>query len=354
MKEDRRYDKKTRARKRRKKRRILLFLELLVLLILAVGLYIVYQYNKLENHSKEMENVHINPELNLTGYTNIALFGLDSRSDNLAEGALSDTIMIASINNDTKEVKLVSIYRDTLLETADAEYDVYNTDYRKATESYSLGGVQRAVSMLNKNLDLNITEFVSVNFSALASAVDAVGGLDIEITEEEMIHLNNYSIETSEVTGLDYTPLTTYGMVHLNGVQATSYCRIRATAGGDFVRTQRQRLVLTELINKVKSNPLKVNDLINEVFPRTASSLTLTEILKMAPGLLSYNLTETVGFPINNTPFILDNGSDCIVPITLAANVSELHLFLFGIPYYEPSETVITISDEISWLTGYY
>jgi cell envelope-related function transcriptional attenuator common domain len=352
MREERMSNKKTKAQKRRRRRRRLFFLELVVLLILGAGLYVVYQYNKIERTN--IDNSYKNPEVELSGgYTNIAFFGLDSREGELTAGVLSDTIMIASINNDTKEVKLVSVYRDTLFETTDAEYDVYSTDYRKATEAYSVGGPQRAVGMLNKNLDLDITEFVSVNFMALAGAVDVLGGLDIEITEDEMVHLNNYSIETSEVTGLSYTPLDTYGMVHLNGVQVTSYCRIRATAGGDFERTERQRLVLTELLKKLKENPSKVNGLINTVFKNTASSLTLTDALSMAPSLPSYNLTETMGFPANNETMIYEE-ADCVVPITLAMNVSELHLFLFGTENYQPSETVTTISDEILWLIEVY
>lgn len=347
--------KNSRARKRRRKRKIIFAIEVIVLLILGIALYLVYQWSKVGGGDLNVKDLFISDKAanseTLTGYTNIALFGLDSRSNDLSEPSLSDTIMIASINNDTKEIKIVSVYRDTLLDTSQSEE---YTEYRKATEAYSLGGVERSVSMLNKNLDLNITEYVSVNFLAVAKAVDAVGGLDIEITEEEMVHLNNYSIETSEVTGLDYTPLTDYGLVHLNGVQATSYCRIRYTAGSDFKRTERQRLVLSELMAKAKTaNISEINKIINDVFPLVSTSLDLTQVIGLASSVLSYELGETAGFPFDNTP-VTYNGGDCIAPVTLESNVIQLHQFLFGDEEYIPSSTVSSINADISYLTGYY
>lgn len=327
-----------------------------MLLVLCAALYLVYQWRKIGGGEINLKDLFISEQAanneTLTGYTNIALFGLDSRYNELDGDtfSLSDTIMIASINNETKEIKLVSVYRDTIFDTSLGDY----TEYRKATEAYSLGGITRSLSMLNKNLDLNITEYVSVNFLALAKAVDAVGGLDIEITEEEMVHLNNYSIETSEVTGLDYTPLTEYGLVHLNGVQATSYCRIRATAGNDFKRTERQRLVLSELLTKAKTaNISEINKVINEVFPLTATSLKLTEAISITSSALSYDLGETAGFPFDNAPADL-NDSSCVAPVTLESNVIQLHQFLFGDEEYTPSQTVSSISADISYLTGYY
>lgn len=353
--ENNRKKKNSRARKRRRKRKIIFIIEIIVLLILGIVLYLAYQWSKVGGDNLNIKDLFISDQAanneTLTGYTNIALFGLDSRSNDLSEPSLSDTIMIASINNDTKEIKLVSVYRDTLLDTAENEE---GTEYRKATEAYSLGGVQRSVSMLNKNLDLNITEYVSVNFLAVAKAVDAVGGLDIEITEEEMVHLNNYSIETSEVTGLAYTPLTDYGLVHLNGVQATSYCRIRYTDGSDFKRTERQRLVLSELIAKAKTAKIgEINKIINSVFPLVSTSLDITQVISLASSALSYDLGESSGFPFENGP-VTYNGGDCVAPITLESNVTQLHQFLFGDEGYTPSSTVSSTSQDISYISGYY
>ncbi len=151
--------------------------------------------NKLSSVKLDTDKLNISDEVkHEKGYTNVALFGLDSRENDLGKGNRSDTIIIASLNNDTKEVKLVSIYRDTLLELDDGSYN-------KANSAYSFGGPEGAVSLINRNLDMNIEKYVTVNFNALVDVIDAVGGLDLELTHDEVGHMNNYCVETSKVTG---------------------------------------------------------------------------------------------------------------------------------------------------------
>jgi anionic cell wall polymer biosynthesis LytR-Cps2A-Psr (LCP) family protein len=133
----------------------------------------------------------VNEDLNsqtvekMTGYTNIALFGLDNRSVGNYAWGNSDTIMIASINNDTKEVKLVSVYRDTYLSIGEGKFN-------KANSAYNLGGVERAVKMLNANLDLSITDYVCVDWAALIEAIDALGGIELQVTKQEVYYINGY------------------------------------------------------------------------------------------------------------------------------------------------------------------
>lgn len=301
--------------------------------------------SKIETTKIDTDKLNISSEVeHEEGYTNIALFGLDSRENSLGKGNRSDTIMIASLNNETKEVKLVSIYRDTLLQLDDGSYN-------KANSAYSFYGPEGAISMINKNLDMNIEKYVTVNFNALVDVIDAVGGLDIEMTEEEVVHMNNYCVETSEVTGKSYTKIEpeVAGTYHLNGVQAVSYSRIRYTAGGDFERASRQRHVLELIANEAQSMSLgTINKIIDEVFPQVSTNFTLTEMVSYAKDFAEYTLGDSLGFPSKNTTDMLNEVGSVVIPDTLSTNVQEVHQFLFGNDGYTVSSTVQDIEYGIS------
>ena len=341
------------ARKGTKKRVILFIVELLILLLLIGGLFVYGQINSRLNQieGEELDNVEMNVVTSekMTGYQNIALFGVDSRGDGSDMGVNnSDTIIIASINNDTKAVKLVSVYRDTLL-------NVGNDSYHKANSAYMAGGASQAVSMLNTNLDLQIQDYVTVDMNALEKVIDLLGGLTIEMTADEVVHMNNYCVETSEITGQDYTRIEpeVAGVYELNGVQATSYARIRYTAGLDFERTERQRLILQKLVQKAKKSSLgTLSSIMDEVFPLVKTSLSKSQIFDMGAGMLSYTFDETCGFPYEHTGKMIDGKGDVVIPDTLETNVKELHRFLFGDEAYVPSDVVIHRSQKIAELGG--
>ena len=208
-------DRRRRAARRKKKKHITFAIEILVLVLLAAGLFVAAKVGKIKRTDVSKGDIVINSDVDLKGYTNIALFGVDSREGSLDKDAHSDAILVASINNKTKDVKLVSVYRDTYLDNT-------NGEYRKATECYYFGGPSRAISMLNKNLDLDITDFVTVDFTAVADVVDALGGIDIDVQEDEIVHLNNYQVEGSQVTGKEIVPVEYAGLQTLNGLQALS------------------------------------------------------------------------------------------------------------------------------------
>ena len=344
--------KKTKGRKVR--RRILFVMEILILLILAGGLYIGATLSKMDTvdieESAIVENVQVQLDEQvvekLKGYWNIALFGVDSREGS-SENGLSDTIIVASINRDTKEIKMASVYRDTYLDNT-------NGEFRKANDAYLQGGPERAINMLNRNLDLDITNFVTVNMSVLAEVVNDIGGVEIDVREEEIEHLNNYQNEGSEITGLEKIPVTTAGLQTLNGLQAMSYCRIRYI-GLDYERTERQRKVLTQIFEKVQSmDILSLTGIITDILPYISTNLTQTEILSLAKDVTSYKLGENTGFPFDKLATDVDAG-DCVVPVNLAQNVTQLHSFLFGDDEnYIPSETVQSISNTIMERTGVY
>ena len=345
----------SRKRAAKKKRRFLIFgLEILLLVVLVAGFYVVRQLDRIQKPTVDPEKVEVNEERpeetvkTMSGYTNIALFGLDTRvAGQLGKGNRSDTIIIASINNDTREVKLVSVYRDTYL-------DLTNGKFNKCNGAYSAGGPEQAMAMLNKNLDLDIKYYATVDFAALTETVDLLGGIYIDVDESEISHLNNYTVETSTVTGVSTQKLTQPGLQLLDGVQATSYCRIRYTAGDDFKRTERQREVVMEIVNTAKQADIsQINEIINAVFPKIATNYTNEEILQMAPEMIGYDIVDTQGFPFDRTSASVSGKGDCVVPVDLANNVKQLHEYLFGNYSFTPSETVQSISDQITKDTGF-
>lgn len=283
-------------------------------------------------------------------YRNIVLFGVDSREKVLLNGTRSDTIMIASVNEKTQEVKIVSLYRDTFL-------NVGENTYNKANVAYAYGGPSRAVEMLNNNLDLNITDYVTVGFSGLIDIVDAVGGIAINLTEEEVGYLNSYQICMAEELGREYVPVEVAGEQVLNGMQATAYCRIRYTAGSDFKRTQRQRDVLIQILEKAKTMSLvEMNVAIDAILPKVATSLDIKEILEIASNAKDYTVVDNTGIPFKKNlvgAFVGKKGS-CVVPYDLEENVIQLHQFLYNDEDYEPSETVKRYNEEIRRQTAAY
>ncbi len=345
-------EKKPLSRKqiRRRRRRRLLVFELVFLLILVAGLFVwtklgMVNYNDIRTTKKN--EIDTETQEMLKGFTNIACFGIDNRTNGDFDTGRSDSIMVASINNDTKEVKLISIFRDTLLE-------VKEDSLQKATNAYQYGGPEGAIDMLNTNLDLDITDYVSVDFRAVAEAVDAVGGVEIDVTAEEAKIMNqNYMLETAAVTkkAMNYV---SPGLQTLDGVQATAYCRVRYTAGNDFRRAERQRTVVSKLVEKAKqASVLELNDLINAVLPYIGSSLSPTEILSLGKAYKDYELVDTTGFPFKKRTTTLSSKGSVVVPTTLESNVRELYVYLFNDEEHTMSPKVMELNEEIIDVSGF-
>lgn len=357
-------DRQKRVRRRRRRStlsRVMFALEIIVLVVLMGGLFVYAKLGKLNHETINEEEFDVNESVTenqvMKGYTTIALVGIDSRDDKLKSDWNSDTMIIASINNDTKKVKLVSVYRDTYLCLGEDEDG--NNSYGLANSAYCTGGAKKMINMLNKNLDMNISDFVTVNFQAVAETVELLGGIDVEMKKEEVVHLNNYCVETSEVTGMDYTPLEEIeGVQHLNGVQAVAYARIRKTSGNDFRRAARQREVIYKIVEKAKNSSIAtLNTVLDKIFPMIYTSLTEKEILSMGMNMLSYDIEDQTGFPFDHlygdTVKEAMDGVDCVLPITLESNVIKLHEFLYPEDSYVPSNEVKTYSQEISDKSGF-
>ncbi len=354
-KKQKKSGKREQAKKQR--RRIILFIvEIIILLLAVVVLYAVLAgtgSGKVELKEKDIiinKTVQEAEETTMKGYRNIALFGVDSTTGALTKNTRSDTIMIASINQDTGECKLVSVYRDTYL-------NLSNDSYNKCNAAYAKGGPEQAINMLNMNLDMNITDFVTVGFAGLTDAIDAVGGVYIEVDSSEISHLNNYQLCIAENLKRTYTPVADTGYQLLDGLQATGYCRIRSTAGDDFKRAERQREVLMAVADQAKKASIpKLTETANAVFDEVYTSLDLSEIVDMLSNVGAYYISETEGFPqeeFRRTGTIGSKGS-CVIPTSLEDNVKWLHKFLFDADNYDPSSTVKECSEKIYQDTNGY
>ncbi len=345
---------------------VIFAIEFVVLAVLAVGLWLVLKATGSENPGddptsaqkgvqkisinekefKETFNEGVEENETLKGYRNIALFGVDSREGQLTQKTRTDTIMIASINLETKEVKLVSVYRDTYLNQMGS-----TEDYGKCNASYAFGGAEQSMKMLNANLDMDITDFITIGFSGLTDTIDALGGVYIDVDEEEIKHINNYQIEmVSKGVADSYQAVDKTGYQLLDGLQATAYCRIRYTAGNDFKRTERQREVLKATLTQAKqASATDLAKICNNVFSEVYTSLDLSEVLELLTEITSYNITEDGGFPTAGqiTTGLIGTEGSCVIPLSLESNVQWLHEFLFDDKDYVPSENVKKYSQTI-------
>lgn len=348
-----RKKKKLTRRQQQKRKLIILGIEILCLFVVLGALYLWKLFSQVEigegitdTEAGINEDLEEDTLLTLEGYTNIALFGLDNRSVGNYDTGHSDVIMIASINNQTKEVKLVSVYRDTYL-------GVGSGNLNKANNAYYVGGPKQAVQMLNANLDLDITDYACVDWAALIDAIDALGGVEIELTAMEVTQVNKYLKDVDKVTGKTTPRLKGEGKMLLDGSQATTYARIRKMVGDDFMRASRQRIVLEAMLNKAKTADIAtLLSICEAVFDDISTSLTLKEILGLAKYVNEYTIASTTGFPFDMTTKTLAVSGSTVIPIILEDNVSQLHYFLFGVENYEPSISVKAVSEAIIEKTG--
>ena len=313
----------TAGKSRKQKKIMLLLLELLIILLLAIALFITTKLSKIEKNKLDMNDVSINDDLSdetkeaMAHYKTIALFGLDNRSNGSLSKGNSDVIMLANIDTKQHTINLVSVYRDSYLDTG-------NGTYQKCNAAYAKGGPEQALSMLNTNLDLAITDYVTVDFNAIIECVDLLGGVDITITDDEASLMIGYMKELND------------------------------GGGDDYRRTERQRTVLTAMMQKAqKSNILTLNKLINAAFGDIQTSFSNTDLLALATKVFSYDIGDTTGFPYEKTTHKYDKIGDVVIPCDLASNVTQLHQFLFNDENYTPSATVLSNSQQIISNTGY-
>lgn len=368
--------KKSRKYKKMRRRKIIFGIEITVLLILS-GILFVYAWinrsmDKMNQDTLDSSQIQINSEVKantdlsqMSGTQVIALVGVDARGvkgSELAESMNSDTIILCCIDHYKQEIRMVSIMRDTWMNMAKYTDEYYEFD--KANSAYNRGGPESMLSMLNTNLDFVLTDYVTVNFKALADAIDVLGGLDIEMTNAECVHANNYNREVSEAQGVEYEAIPydedlgdDYSEVrHVSGALATSYARIRYGGGDDAKRTSRQRIVINLMVQKLKQNPTKIPEILDKVMGNVSTSLTKNEILELGMHAVTYTMGTSYAYPFQlcyGENVVNALGEDVVIPVTLEFNVRELHEYLYPGLSYEPSAAVTEYSDYIARKSGY-
>lgn len=341
---------------RRKKKRKIWFILLESVMLIGILCFAGYSYissrldlmQRLPWNPDEIKNVEISEEKQeqMSGYWTIAVFGVDSRNSSVGKGNNSDVNILCNIDQGTGEIRLVSVYRDSYLNISDK-----NT-YNKINAAYMQGGPEQVVKALNRNLDIDIDDYATFNWKAVADAINILGGIDVEITKSEFYYINAFISETVKATGVASTQLKSAGMNHLDGVQAVAYGRLRLM-DTDYARTERQRKVISLAFEKMKkADWATINNIVQTVFPQVATSIEINDLLKIGRNITRYHLTETTGFPSELREKKMGRKGACVIPQTLESNVIELHHFLFGDEEYTPTETVRTISQKIVSDTG--
>ena len=353
----RKYTKDRENRKKSKIKKIIIcsVVELFTLAAIFIYGYLLKSWNMIARPEVRIEavennNISVEKKKEMEGYWNIAVFGVDSRGSTVVErGINSDVIMIVSINKDTGDIKIVSVFRDTYLNISD------KNSYNKINQAYAIGGPEQALAALNKNLDLNIQHYVAFNWKAVADGINILGGVDnIPISKAELYYINAYITETVKVTKVGSVQLTHTGEQHLDGVQAVAYGRLRYM-DNDFARTERQRNILKAAFAKAKKAGFSVlNNIMVVCFPQVATNIDFNEAIEMAQNITQYNIADTGGFPWSRGDANIGKKGDCVIPTTLESNVIKLHEFLFGDVNYTPSDAVLNISAQIKSDSGRY
>lgn len=282
-----------------------------------------------------------------TGIWTVAVFGVDSRDGNTKK-ALADVQMVCTLDRETGEIRLASVFRDTYLKIDSKE------TYHKINEAYFKGGQKQAVDALEENLDLKIDDYAAFNWKAVAEAINVLGGIDLEITPAEFKYINGFITETVNSTGIGSTQLKQAGANHLDGVQAVAYSRLRLM-DTDFQRTERQRKVIALALEKARqADAGTLTNLAKAILPQISTSVGIEDVLPLVKDIDQLHIADTAGFPFSRETKRVGK-MDCVIATTLESNVIQLHQFLYGedTPYH-PSSGLKKISAHISEETGLY
>lgn len=319
-----------RKQKKRKKKRSglkkFLITVAVLLVFLAGGLYLAVGAVYAQMNYEPVESVSAQP-MKEEGVVNILLIGNDSREN--GEDGRSDAMILLSISNKTKKIYMTSLLRDMYVE-------IPGHDNNRLNAAYSFGGAELLMETVEQNFDITVNRYVLVNFEAFANLVDAVGGVDLELTSEEIEYVNGYLVEYNMLLGrpegTDYMDTSQSGLVHLNGPQALAYCRNRYL-GTDFGRTERQRKVLSAVIGKLPSALLtNPGELIGGLMPNLTTNLTQGECFRlslMAYKLLSYDIIQN-SIPLEGTYSNATIRQMAVLEVDFEANKAYLRENIYG------------------------
>lgn len=321
---------------------ILITLIIVLCIIIAKVLFFTEDEKNAEKREEQLKKemtTEAHKELT-KGTETLAIFGVDSRSNQLGKGTRSDSIMVVNMNHETKEIKIASVFRDCYV-------DIKGHGLDKITHAHSFGGPELAMDTLNRNFDLDIDKYITVNFGNVAEVIDDLGGIQLEITDSELKYINGYIDEINKVDKTDSAHITKTGTQKVDGTQAVAYSRIRYTAGGDYKRAERQRTVLMKVFENAKQkSAMDLIQIVNKMMDKISTNYSSGEVMDILAYLAKYDMEETKGFPTKLWGGKID-GVWYGVPVTLESNVKEMHSYLFDEKDYKPSSTVKKISDQI-------
>lgn len=347
----------TEKKKNSKKKTAVIILVSLIILI-AAGMTLGYFFllnklDKVDHVDVSKEDLNIDPQVakDLKDYQNIVLLGIDTNPaiNESDDKARSDGIIIVSINKKTKDVKLISVYRDSYLDVEENGY--HRID--KITHAHAYGGPVNTIRALNRNLDLNIEGYVRLNWRTVAEVTDSMGGFVVHVDEETREELNRVIYVSARDLGMRNTPVEVSGNRTLNGIQIVGFCRMRM-ADGDDARAGRMREVIDAGLKKMKTMKLsELNNAVDLGLSQVETSMSSSEMMGMLMNINSYKVGESIGWPGDWEGAMID-GVSYDVPITLKSNVIDLHEQAFGQKDYKPSETVLKINERVKSKSGYY
>lgn len=311
----------------------ILFIIMVISLVIITGCLYFISLAQLLNHNElDKANLGITSltsEMNNNNVTNIALFGVDQRNNETQSRA--DAIMILTVDKVYNKIKITSVMRDTAVQV-----DGYGQ--QKINASYFYGGPQLAVKTLNQNFSLNISEYATVNFEQMANIIDALGGVNINVSEAERIDANNSIYEQNSTAGMPIDLIINSGYQNLSGTQAVAYARIRRVStddgvSDDFGRTQRQREVFEQMFqNALSMSPIKYTELAKEMLPAIETSLNISEIIDLSTIMLRNVKFEDIRIP-DSDDFIGDGtvyiGSQQALNVDLSHASTKLYDFIY-------------------------
>ncbi|MDD5986919.1 MAG: LCP family protein [Eubacteriales bacterium] len=329
-------------------RNILILLLILFLIFVGVFFHMTSSLDRVETQKDDFA-IEDSVAKDLKGYRNIAILGLDARADESYDGSRTDAIIILSIKRSSGKIHMISVMRDSYLKMADANGSLI---LDKITHAHHYGGGVDTCAALNRSLDLNISEFMIFNWKAVADLVDALDGIEVDVKKNEIRDLNKWGPETAENCGGTWTRITKTGRQTINGVQATTYCRIRKTSGGDTGRGNRYKKVVSAVMKKIVTHPAKLAKVSSDVFPKIRTNMNKLQLLTAVLNAPRYRFDKSISWPKDYYGGLLSNGIWYAVPTTLSSDVSWLHKKAFDEGSYTPSGTCEDISNEIIYNTG--
>ncbi|MGI6721798.1 MAG: LCP family protein [Anaerovoracaceae bacterium] len=344
--------------KTRKKKRLRVIVIIIAIIVAAAAIASAYTYNRVISELDKLDTVKLTGKLDidpkvgneLKNYRNILLLGIDTRAGESDDYCRSDACIVISINKKTEKVRMISVVRDSYLDIEENGEHVLD----KLTHAHAYAGPRNTIRALNRNLDLNIREYMRVNWRTVADLVDELGGVTVNIKDYEVAEMNKYIRDTNQSLKGSTAKIEKPGRQKLNGVQAVTYCRIRKVGNGDVERAQRMRRVLTCCYDKIKEKRLsELTALADKVLPEINTNLDGREAASLLYGFTKYKIVESEGWPYEWDGATI-NGVSYDVPITLEYNVEKLHEDAFGQKNYKPTKRVREISERVAQSSGYY